>query len=223
VRALLAVIVGMSVAPARALAGAGDSVATRGYIEANYRLVQAATSRIVPIEAALRGVLRGVRAECPMAAAGSPQDSQSTQLSDEVIGAMVTAAVALDRPAGREFVSAAARLTWSDGALTRAVHAYVGKVRTIVALAPPKLCSDIESWAASGFRALPASTVAFDARFMPNWVAPGELPATLGRYETAEERPLIARTHQLEEQFTELEAREVETWRQIMNALELWP
>jgi organic hydroperoxide reductase OsmC/OhrA len=38
-------------------------------VEANYRLVQVAASRIVPIEGALRGVRRQVRSECPMAAA----------------------------------------------------------------------------------------------------------------------------------------------------------
>jgi hypothetical protein len=32
------------------------------------------------IEGTLRKVLAGVRAECPMAAAGSPQDPESTQL-----------------------------------------------------------------------------------------------------------------------------------------------
>ena len=70
---------------------------------------------------------------------------------------------------------------------------------------------------------LPGSTGAFDARFMPNWVSVGELPAALARYETPSERPLIRRTEHLEEEVAELEAREVETWGQIMNVLELWP
>jgi len=158
-----------------------------------------------------------------MAAAGSPQDAQSTQLSNEVIGAMVTAVVHLDPLAAREFVSAAGPLTWSNRALTRTVHAYISKVKTLAALAPPKLCSDIESWAASGFRTLPASTIGFAPRFMSAWVAPGELPTALARYETAAEDPLLQRTNHLESEFTELEAREVETWSQIMNALALWP
>jgi hypothetical protein len=220
---LLSTMTGVAVAPASAIAGQGDLAATQAYIQANYRLVQAAASRIHRIEAALHRVLAQVRSECPMAAANSPQDPESTQLSNEVIGAMVTAAVALDRPAGREFVSAAGRLTWSNGTLTRTVHAYVGKVRTLVALAQPRLCGDVESWAASGFRTLPASTISFAPRFMFAWVAPGELPAALAPYETPEDRRIVHRTSHLEEQFTELEAREVETWGQIMNALDLWP
>jgi hypothetical protein len=220
---LVSSIVGIALVPATTLAGLRDAAATKAYIQANYRLVQAAASRIHPIEAALHGVLAHVRRECPLAAAHSPQDPESTQLSNEVIGAMVTAAVALDRPAGLGFVSAAGRLTWSNPALTHTVHAYVSKVKTLVALAPPKLCGDVQSWAASGFHTLPASTAVFAPSFMSAWVAPGELPTALAPYETAEERPMLRRTNHLEEELTELEAREVETWGQIMNALDLWP
>jgi hypothetical protein len=159
----------------------------------------------------------------PAGCGGSPQNSESTQLSDEVIGDMVMAVVAQDRPAGRAFANAAAHLAWSDRTLTRAIKSYVSNVRTLIALPQPKLCADVRSWAASGFTTLPASTLAFSPRFMSAWVAPGELPAGLARYETPDERPLLARTRRLEEQFTNLEAREVETYAQIMNALGLSP
>jgi hypothetical protein len=115
-----------------------------------------------------------------------------TQLSNEVIGALVTAAVGLDRLAGRRFVSAAAHLSWGDRGLTSAVRSYVGKVRVLVALAPPKLCGDLRSWAASGFRAVPANTISLAPSFMSVWVAPGELPAALARHETPEDRWLVA-------------------------------
>jgi hypothetical protein len=209
--------------PASANAARGDAAATRAYIQANLRLVQTATSRIPRIEVTLRKVLAGVRAECPMAAASSPQNSQSTQLSDEVIGDMVMAVVAQDRPAGRAFVDAAGHLAWSDRTLTRTIGSYVAQVRTLIELPQPKLCSDVRAWAASRFTTLPPSTLAFSPRFMDAWVAPGELPAALARYETPAERPLLARTRRLEEQFTNLEAREVETYAQIMNALGLSP
>lgn len=38
-----------------------------------------------------------------------------------------------------------------------------------------------------------------------------------------EDRQLARRTSRLEERFSELEAREVETWGQIMDTLALWP
>jgi hypothetical protein len=221
--ALLATLAAVALDPPSALAGPADAAATRTYIRANYRLMQAAASRIAPIEATLRGVLAQVRRECPMAAANSPQDTDSEQLSNEVIGDMVLTAGRLILPAARKFGNAVGHLTWSNPELTRTIHAYVNKGRRLLALGPPRLCSDIESWAASGFRTLPASTIAFDAAFMPNWVAPGELPAALGPYESAAERPLLLATKHLEEEFTDLEAREVETWSEIMNTLVLQP
>jgi hypothetical protein len=223
--ALLATLAVVALGPASALAGGGDVASTKAYIQANYRLVQATTSKIGPIEATLRSVRSQIRRECPMAAAGSPQNPDSEQLSNEVIGTMVTAAVHLvEVPASREFVRIAGRLTWSDRALTRTVHAYVSKAKGLVALAQPKLCSDVRSWAASGFRTLPASTVSFAPRFMSIWIAPGELPTALARYETPEERSLLRRTKQLEAKFTEMEARAgVETWGEIMDTLALLP
>ncbi len=223
VPALLALIICRSFVPAGAYAQSANVAATGAYIQANYQLVQTVFSSIARVEAAVHGVLDRTRRECPTAASGSPQDPQSTQLSDEVIGAMVTAVVQLDPAAGRRFVAAVGPLRWSSPQLTRTIHAYGDNVRALVALAPPALCADVHAWAADGFHSLPASTVRFDAVFMPNWVAAGLLPTGLARFETPAERPLLARTEHMESELTELEAREVETWREIMNTLELLP
>ena len=121
VRLALALFLSLAVValtPASALAGQGDVAATREYLQVNYRLVQAAVSKIGPIEATLRDVRTRIGRECPMAAAGSPQDPDSEQLSNEVIGAMVTAAVHLvEVPASLRFVRLAGQLSWSDGAI----------------------------------------------------------------------------------------------------------
>src|ERR1700730_1590301 len=100
---LVATLLGATLGPPPALAGRADVAATREYIQANDRLVQAAWSRIARAEAVLGGVVGQVRRDCPLAAAISPQDTNSEQLSNEVIGAMVTAVVKLDPSAGREF------------------------------------------------------------------------------------------------------------------------
>ena len=206
-----------------ALAAGNDGAATSAYIRADYRLVRAGVSRIHAVEATLHGVLDRVRAECPMAAAGSPQDSESTELSNEVIGNMVVAVVAQDRPAGHAFVTAAGGLSRRNRALTRTIHSYVSKVAMLVALTPPNVCADLHSWTASGFRALPASTRSFAPRFMSAWVGLGELPSALDAYETPGDRQLANRTSDLEARFSDLEAREVETYGRIMNALALLP
>lgn len=66
----------------------------------------------------------------PAGRRGLPQDPESTQLSNEVISALVTAAVALDRPAGRRLVKAAGHLSWSNHPLTATVRAGVGAIAT---------------------------------------------------------------------------------------------
>jgi len=228
-RARLGLLVGVSilclvVGVGSASASQGDVAATRTYLEVNYGFVQLVASKIKPIEARLHEVQSQVARECPMAAIGSPEDAQSEQLSNEVIGTLVESAVPLlVHPAALRFLLVAGGLHWSDAGLTSAVHSYVAKLEKIAILGIPSLCTDVRAWAASGYRTLPASTLSFEPQFMSNWVSAGELPAGLTRYESASERPLLRRTHQLEDEIAELEAREAETWRMIMNDLVLLP
>jgi hypothetical protein len=206
------------------LAASGDVASTQKYIQANYALVQAGSSKLGAARAALRSVRRQIEGGCPRAAAESPQNADSTQLSNELIGAMVTTAYHTDVPAGTSFIHAAEGLRWSNHALTSAVRSYVGKLKVLKALAPPNVCADVRAWVASHYQTLPPSTVRFDQQFMPNWVAIGELPAALAPYERPAQRGVLRRTKQLEDQLTEFEAGEgVETWGQIMNSLVLNP
>ncbi len=221
--AALAVIGGFASSAAPAALASSNAASTQAYVQANYSLVQVARSHLTTSEGGPLQVLAQVRRECPSAGAGSPQDGESTQMSDEVIGAMVLSAAKPDLSAIRTFVRAAGALSWSSGALTSAVRSYVGHLRTILSLPTPNLCADVKAWAADGYRALPASTVTFVARFMPAWVALGYLPAQLARYESAAARTLVNRSAPLEEQLTEGEARAVEHWGAIMNTLVLWP
>lgn len=218
---MLAAAVGLALAPGRALAAIGDRAATRAYIQADYRLVQAASSKIRRGEATLRGMLAGVGRECPMVAGRAPHDAQTTELENEVIGAMATALIALDRSAGDAFVSATRRLRWSDRTLTHSVRRYVENVTTLLRLPQPHICSDFESWATSGFTTLSPATLNFTPRFLHAWVVVGNLPPGLVRSETADERPLIARTQRLEQHVADFEAREVETYGQIIRILGL--
>jgi hypothetical protein len=206
-----------------ALAAGSDASATQAYLQANLRLVVSAAGRIRSGESILDGVLGAVRRECPGAAAGSPQDPESTQLSNEVIGLMVTSAIRPDLGSIREYLRAAAPIRWSSRGLTNAVKGYVSQLRAMSGLREPMLCADVRSWAASGFKTLPASTVSFDDVFMPNWVALGELPSSLSRLEGGSQRALASRSGNRETELTDFEAREVETWGEIMNLLGLNP
>jgi hypothetical protein len=221
VAVLLALASLFAIAPTSAAASSTDAAATQSYIEANYALVRAAAGNIHSSEAGLAGVLAQVRRECPDAAAGSPQDHDSEQLSDEVVGAIVVAGVHPNLAAIASFVGKTGRLRWSSRGLTSTVKAYVGKVKALAALTPPDLCGDVKAWVASGYQTLPASSVRFDAQYTPVWVALGELPATLHSFEDSGDSGLVRVSSRLENEITEYEARAVNTYAEILDALEL--
>jgi hypothetical protein len=93
----------------------------------------------------------------------------------------------------------------------------------MASLPVPALCADVRSWVASGYKTLPASTTSFSPRFINAWVAVGMLPPGLARFEGASERALAARVTRLESALADFEAREVETWGDIMTTLGLNP
>ena len=171
-----------------------NAAATQKYIQANYALVQAGASKLGAARAALRAVRSQIEGECPRAAAESPQNPESTELSNEIIGAMVTNAYRTDVPAGQSFVRAASGPSLEQPQAHEHDPFLVSRLKVLIGLAPPNVCADIRSWVASGYRTLPATTIRFDQQFMPNWVAIGELPSALGPYERASQRAVIDRT-----------------------------
>ena len=220
---LLALAAAVAVAPSTALATAGNAAATQRYLQANYALVRVARSHLAISEAGPLHVLAKVQQECPRAGLGSPQNPESTQMSDEIIGAMVISAEQPDLRAIRTFIHAVAGLSWSNHALTSAVRAYAGDLETVLSLSAPNLCGEVRAWAADDFHALPASTVAFVAKFMPAWVALGYLPPKLAAYESSTQRSLARRCEPLESLITEAEARAVAHYGAIMNTLGVHP
>jgi hypothetical protein len=215
--------VGLGGGPLAASAAASNSSATSAYIAANYSLVRTARSYLRRAEAAPLGVLAQVTRECPLVGEASPENPQSTELSDEVIGAMVIAAYHLNVPGLRSFIGKVKGLHWSNPHLTSTVRTYAAKLQVLADLAPPHLCADIRAWKLSSFQTLPASTVSFDAKFLPAWVAIGLVPSSLRAYESPDEAGMVARSNTLEEELTEGEARAVESWGKIMNELEIQP
>ena len=181
------------------------------------------TAHIPAAKAEIASVLAGVRRECPLAASGSPENVDAEQLSNEVVGTMVTNVVQHNLPATLRAIRATSSLHWSDGALDKSIHAYLTKAKALTTLAVPDLCGDVKEWAASGFKTLPASTASFSPHFLAWWVAPGNQPAALRHFESSQDAALAHRTTKLEEQWTQFEANEVEVWGEIMDALVLQP
>jgi hypothetical protein len=221
--ALLLTVLVVAGAPSAALAGPADVASTRSYARANLALVQYAAARLGTAESLLQGVLNRVRANCPMAAENSPQNPESTMVSNEIIGAMVLATYHAALPEITAFVRVTGRLQWSSRALTRSVRAYAGNLRTLSVLKAPDLCTDIRAWAATGYRRLPPATLTFNRRFVPAWVALGQVPAGLGPYESADVRATLRRSGKLEAKLADFEAAAVQTYANIMNTLGVSP
>ncbi len=219
---LLAGLACWALAPA-ALASSGNISTTQTYVQANYAALRVVISHLATSEAQPLRVRAQVQRECPQVGAQSPQDGESTEMSDEVIGAMVISAAQPDLQAIRTFVRAVSGLSWSDKGLTRAIRAYADDWKTTLGLPAPNLCADVKAWAADDYHALPASTVTFVEKFMPAWVGAGFLPAQLSRYESSATKALAQRSNRLEEQVSEAEARAVAHYIEIMNVLAFWP
>src|SRR5258708_31275006 len=103
-----------------AVARASDASATEAYLRAKYALVKDGATQLGASNAGYKSVLSTVKRSCPRAASGSPQNPESTQLSNEVIGAMVLTAGKPDRLAIRAYLRAIAGLRWSSSGVTRA-------------------------------------------------------------------------------------------------------
>jgi hypothetical protein len=222
--AMLAAIAILATPAAPALGGSSDMVATSTYIQADYALLHAASSRLATSEASLRDLHRQIKTTCPRAAAGSPQNTDAEQLSNELVGAMTVAAIRPDASAVAAFFHAVGHLHWRNGTLTRRVRSYASRLRILSLLPAPNVCADVKTWAASRYEMLPASAVQFDSRYYKVEVAVGETPvALLAPSELPPERPLLVHARQFERQLTEAEAKAVYTWGDIVNELDLNP
>jgi hypothetical protein len=214
----------IAVAPSPALAGGGDVAATRTYIQANYALVHTARGNMKAGEAALESLRRQLGAECPKAAAASPENKAAEQLSNEIVGAMSVVFIRSDARAVADFAHTVGGLHWSDRKLTHKVAAYAAKLEALAALTTPNVCADVKAWASGDYRTLPTSVEQFDRQFKAEDVGIGEVPARLlTPYENPVEHATLERTTRFENELVDAEARAVEPWSKILDALDLQP
>ena len=200
---------------------ASDVASTEAYVRANYELVSTG-HRLSPTARAKIAALRErLRSECGRVVVGSPQDEDSEKLTWEVIGAMTIVGYQPGLAAATKFSRAVSKLSWSNAALTRAVHAYARKGLAEVRTPLPDVCGDLRAWKASGYTALPATTIHFRNTFYENYVGVGFMPKALARYVPASLKALVQRARHYEEAIAEVEAFEVETFGEIIDSLGL--
>lgn len=201
----------------------GDRQTAAAYVRADYRLVHELVGELPLLRRQPPAVLAEVRVHCPGAGSLSPQDPESTLISDEVIGALVIRSDHAGGAAIGRFVRTAGRLHWRSPAAAREAGGYVATLAALVHLRYPSLCRDVRYWAADTFMALSPFTLSFAPRFMQLWVAPGEVQPAVAREEGAASRPLARRAAALEARLGDWEAQEVETYTAVMNALAVYP
>lgn len=220
---LLACLV-LAVAPAAALARSGDVAATQALAHATDTLVRASSPDVSKGLAAVRSYAYQIAAQCPHVAMGSPQNHDSEQLDNEVVGAMTVVGYRTAATPIRAFARAVKGLHWSNHRLTRAVKTFATKLKGLTALATPNLCGDIGSWASSGYMTLPASTIDFDRRYSTVDPEAEETPLIIRLatpYASPSDVPILHRVERLEAKLAEAEAHAVEYYSHLMNSLEL--
>jgi hypothetical protein len=201
--------------------GSSDTATSEAYVRANYALVLAGHRPTHTARAKIAALRERLRSECGRVVAGSPQNEDSEKLTWEVIGAMTIVGYQPGMAAASTFSRAVSKLSWSSASLTRAVHAYARKGLAEVRTPLPDVCGDLRAWKASGYAALPPSTVHFRQTFYENYVGVGFMPNQLARLVPASQKALVQRSRHYEEAIAEVEAHEVETFGEIIDSLGL--
>jgi hypothetical protein len=158
---LLALVFVFLIAPPTASSRGNDVRTTLAYLRAEEHAVDEAIVALSAARASARGLVNEVSVQCPHVLAHTLSNRHSPEVLEEVSSAL---AIAFARPLTRSrlsFVVAVEHLAWTNPRLTRLVHLQAAQNRAQAALLSPPLCRDLLAWAASGYKALPPSTVRF--------------------------------------------------------------
>jgi hypothetical protein len=209
---ILAVVLGLALAPASAVAAPQDVASTDAYLAAASTDLRAAiVSMPTTIDANVAALNRRYATECPRVAAGSTQNEAADPMTYEVAGALWSTGYRTDTKIIQAFNRAVKSLRWSNATITRDVDGYAASLRELAALPLPDLCGDMRAWAATGYSAIPASTTQFDRHVEAIEGHPLPL-ALLAPYEGSTQRALAARVAGLEARFEELEGELSQKW-----------
>jgi hypothetical protein len=199
---------------------ARDQAATRIYVDASYRFVRDARANLGVDRRAIEAFVGDALGECPSAAAGSPQDQQSDEVGEEILGSMALVVYRPDDAAIERFAHTVRGLHWSDPTLTRDVGSYAHKLEQLVVLAPAPICTDVRAWAATGFQTVSAATTGFDKLYHAAEIEAEEVPlAQLARFESPREALLARHTKRLEAPLADAEAEGVAEWTRLTKGL----
>ncbi len=203
---------------------ASDVAATQALARATKTLLQAALPDLPKGLANVNHYADEMAAQCPKAAAESPQNHGSEQLDDEVIATLTVVGYRTGAGPIKSFYHAVKGLHWSNPKLTRAVKTFATKLDKLVSLTVPNLCGNVKEWVASGYQTLAPSTTKFLVQY--NAVDPeaeeGPLIMRLARpYATVGDISLFHSIEDFESELAETEAHAVFAYKHLMNTMEL--
>jgi hypothetical protein len=219
--AIVLAALALGAAPAGASETRQDAASTHAYLLAAYTALHAVVSGWPSAEAAIRQLDQSVSAECAGVAAGSPQSTEEQELSYEVVGALWATSYHTYATVIQRFLKAVDPLSWSNPTVTRGARAYARGLHEMVVLPVPKVCADVRSWIAGGFRAVPADTQQFDRHVEAIEIK--ELPRKLlSPYLQPTDKALLARVEHVARQFEELEfVQGQHDWNALLEVLAL--
>ncbi len=151
-------------APALAVGRRDDAAATRAYLRASAAYARGVSADLGASVAAIEARASGIAGECPSALTYAPRDAAFGEIGEEASMTLFYAGLAPMSATTLGFARAIGRLSWSDHRLTRLVRGQAAEEASLVALAQPDVCADIEVWRASAYAALPQSATGFLAR-----------------------------------------------------------
>ncbi len=162
---LVAVLLTVSTNSALAAPSSGDAGATGAYLHADYALARAEAKNFPTAIAAVEAFAKRMQVECPGVVANAPKLALGTapsgsdeEISEEELDAVFDAAASTEHVRRERFAHEVAALHWSDGTLTRFVHAHAVDEAAKTATSPPDLCTDMRSWVASGYQSVSTAT-----------------------------------------------------------------
>lgn len=220
--ATVAVAFALALAPTGAIAASPrDVAATHAYLVADYAVLHTAVSTWSRVESAIGKLDARFGAECPHAGAGSPQSEEEQKLGIEVAGALWATGYHTNAQAVQGFVKAVGRLTWSNPATTRAARSLTKGLTEMTKLAVPPLCSDVRTWAAGGYGAVPADVTQYAKH--AEAIEVKQIPhRLLAPFLQGSDRGLAARDEQLNTRFEELEFQHgQDQWNRLLEVLSL--
>lgn len=212
----------LALAPAvPAAASPRDVASTHAYLTADYAVLHTTVSGWSRVEAAIAKLDAKFGSECPHVGAGSPQSEEEQKLSLEVAGALWATGYHANAGAVQSFVKAVGRLSWSNPAITRAARKLTKSLSEMTSLGVPPLCTDVRTWAAGGYSAVPADVTQYAKHVEA--IEINQIPhRLLAPFLQGSDRALAVRDEQLNKRFEELEfVHGQDQWNKLLEVLSL--